>query len=321
MSENGVNVDTRPDGSLLKLSGWGKAKSAIRGLVLIAVTLLIFCLLFRQIDLDSVLELLAGVPPLVWVSATLLTFSFPIISALRWRLVLRTMGFDVPVARCLLIIIGIWPLSAISPSKAGDLLKAVSLRNEIRPAIVAGGVLAERVLDVLTLALLALGGGLVLGDVRIIAVGALATGGISVIILIAHLKIKLPGGPKLRATLEDLFRTLTTLRSKPGLFAGILALTAANWIATIVQTKVLFLGVGADVPLGFTATALPVAIFAGLLPITFAGMATRDSAMVVLFAAFATAPQALATGILYSFFGYWLLAVAGIPFIKRALNL
>jgi hypothetical protein len=50
-------------------------------------------------------------------------------------------------------------------------------------------------------------------------------------------------------------------------------------------------------------------------------MATRDSAMVVLFSAFASSSQALAAGILYSFFGYWLLAVAGIPFIRKALNL
>lgn len=320
MKNNGV-VEALADGSLLKLSGWGKLNSGIRGSILIAATLLIFYFLFRQIDVASVLHLLSGVPPEVWAGAALITFSFPVISAYRWRIVLRTLGFDVPVSRCMLIIIGIWPLSSISPSKAGDLLKALSLRDSIRPAIVAGGVITERLIDVLALALLALTGGVVFEDIRIIAVGAAATGGVGFIFLVAAFGIRLPVGPKIQAIIDDLFRSLKTLRSRPGLLAAILALTAANWIATIVQTKLLFFGVGASVPLGFTATALPVAIFAGLLPITLAGMATRDSAMVILFASFATAPQALAAAILYSFFGYWLLAVAGIPFIKKALNL
>ena len=87
-----------------------------------------------------------------------------------------------------------------------------------------------------------------------------------------------------------------------------------------VQTKLLFDGVGVGVPLGFTAAALPVAIFVGLLPITCGGMGTRDSAIAVLFAEFATAPQALAVALLYSFFGYWLLAVVGIPFVKKAID-
>ncbi len=319
--KNDGAIDSLADRSLLKLSGWGKLNSGLKGSILIAATLLIFYFLFRQIDLASVLSLLSGVPAMVWAGAAFITFSFPVISAYRWRFVLRTLGFDVPAVRCMLIIIGIWPLSSISPSKAGDLLKALSLRDSIRPAIVAGSVITERLIDVLTLALLALTGGVVFEDIRIIAVGAAATGAVAFVFLVAAFQIRLPVGPKLQGIIDDLFRSLRILRSRPGLLAAILALTAANWIATIVQTKLLFYGVGASVPLGFTATALPVAIFAGLLPITLAGMATRDGAMVVLFASFATAPQALAAAILYSFFGYWLLAVAGIPFIKKALKL
>ncbi len=321
MSDRSADLEARAGESLLGLSGWGRLKSAVRGVLLVAATALIFYLLFRRIDIKSVMRLLSGVPPLVWLGAALITFSFPVVSALRWRLVLRTLGFDIPLARCLLIIVGIWPLSAISPSKAGDLLKAVSLRDRIRPAVVAGSVLTERVLDVLTLAFCALAGGAVFGDIRMAAVGGLAVGGILCILLIGFLGVRLPVGPKIQSTVEDLFRSLKVLCSHPGPFGGIVALTALNWLSTFVQTKLLFYGVGVSVPLGFTAAALPVAIFAGLLPITIAGMATRDSAMVVLFSAFASSSQALATGILYSFFGYWLFAVVGIPFIRKALKL
>jgi len=50
-------------------------------------------------------------------------------------------------------------------------------------------------------------------------------------------------------------------------------------------------------------------------------MGTRDLALVTLFAPFASSSQALAVGLLYSFFGHWLLAVLGLPFVRRALTL
>ena len=106
----------------------------------------------------------------------------------------------------------------------------------------------------------------------------------------------------------------------PALF-GWKLITLWEALGLLILTRILFGGVNAAVPLGFTATALPIAIFAGLIPITLGGMGTRDTAMVVLFAAYASSSQALAVALLYSFFGYWLLAVVGIPYIRKALNL
>ena len=315
-----VPVDTPRDNSLLKLSGWGQRNSLLRGLLLVALTLFVFYLLFRQIDLSQVIALLRVIPISTWLIATLLTLSFPVMSAVRWHLILGTMGFDVSVARCLLIIVGIWPLSSVSPSKTGDLLKAVSLRRKIEPMVVAGSVLTERALDLLVLAVFALMGGLFFRDLRIVTVAATVILGVIAAVMIARLDIKLPIGQKLQGKLKELLHSIRVLGTQPITLVAILVLTAANWFASIVQTKLLLDGVGASVPLGFTAAALPVAIFVGLLPITFGGMGTRDSAMVGLFAGFATAPQALAVGLLYSFFGYWLLAIVGIPLVKKALD-
>lgn len=315
------DIDVRAPNALLNLSGWGKLSSKIRGVLLIAFTLSIFYFLFRRIPLAEVLGLLSGVPPWAWGCAAFLTLTFPVLSALRWHLILGVMGYSVSVPRCLVIIMGIWPLSSISPSKAGDLLKALSLRNEIRPALVAGSVLTERTLDVLALSLFALAGGLMFRDFHIASMAAAVTGAVLFVLLIARSGMRLPVGHKLHQTIQDLFQSLKWISSRPGPCAVILVLTAANWAASIVQTKILFDAVGAPVPLGFTAAALPIAIFAGLLPITFGGMATRDGAMVILFSAFATSSQSLAVGLLYSFFGYWLLAVLGIPYVKKALHL
>ena len=320
MTKPTVAVDTQPGGSLLKLSGWGQRNSLLCGLLLVALTLLVFYLLFRRIDLSQVIALLVVIPASTWLVATLLTLSFPVMSAVRWHLILHTMGFNVSTTRCLLIIVGLWPLSSVSPSKAGDLLKVVSLRREIGPMVVAGSVLTERALDLLMLAVFALIGGLFFSDLRIVTVAAIVISGVSAAAMVARLDIEMPLGQKLQSKLKELLHSIRVLGTQPITLVAILVLTAANWLASIVQTKLLFDGVGASVPLVFTAAALPVGIFVGLLPITFGGMGTRDSAMVVLFAGFATAPQALAVGLLYSFFGYWLLAIVGIPLVKKALD-
>jgi len=309
------------DKSILKLSGLNKPKNLMRSLLLLALSALIFFILFRRIKISHVITLIESISINIWVIATILTLSFPIFSAIRWHCILRVLGFKISISRCLLIIIGIWPISSISPSKSGDFLKAFSMRHEIKPMIVMGSILTERVFDLLLLAILALIGGLFFQDFRILVLACIVITGIIMTVILINFGINLPFGQKLNTKLKDLFFSIRTIIAKPGIFIIILLLTAVNWFASIIQTKLLFWGIGVNVPLGFTAGALPIAIFVGLLPITFGGMGTRDSAMVFLFADFATSTQILAVSLLYSFFGYFLLSILGIPFMKKSLNL
>jgi len=305
---------------ITELSGWSKPNSLFRGILLIFLTLLVFYFLFQKIDLAQVKQYLQQIPLYTWIFASILTFSFLILSAIRWHIIIKVMGNHISIKRCILITLGIWPISSISPSKSGDLLKAFSLRKEISAMKVAGTVITERILDLAMLSLFAFLGGLFL-DQKLISY---ISGGILLLIIsiifLSRYSHKLSINESIKNKLSDLFHSLALLSKKPALLGIILFLTASNWFASIIQTKILFDSVGASVTLGFTTTALPIAIFAGLLPITFGGMGTRDSAIVLLFSSYATTSQSLAVALLYSFFGYWLLALLGIPFIKKALN-
>lgn len=305
--------------SLARLSGWAERAGQLRGLLLIAVTATTLALLFRQIDLRAVASHLREIPAGTWVLAFLLTLSFPIFSALRWQLTLRALGHAVPLVRCLTIILGTSPVSAIAPSKAGDLLKAISFRGEIGILEVGGTVLVERALDVILLATFALVGAIAQGHSLIARAAAVMAGaGIIGLLLIPHLVAVVPK-PALREKLERAVGILRALRRRPGLAAGMVIYTTANWLASIVQTHLLLIAVGAQPSFLLTTAVLPIAIFVGLLPLTIGGMGTRDAALVTLLAPAATASQSLAVGLLYSFFGYWLLAVLGLPFLRRAL--
>ncbi len=305
--------------TIARLSGWAERRGQLKGIALIAITLVVFWILFRRIDVGVVLETLSVVPAWAWFVSLLFTLSFPILSALRWHYTLRMIGHHIPFMRCLKIILGTSPISAISPSKAGDFLRAVSLRGEVSVLEVGGTVLAERALDVLVLAGLAFLGGVLIGHTLItrFAAAIIAIGVVGLLVL-PLLVASIPK-PAVREKLERLIRVLRMLRQQPGIALAVVFFTILNWLASIIQTHVLLLAVGAHPPFWLTVATLPIAIFVGLLPVTLGGMGTRDAALVTLLSSAATAPQALAVGLLYSFFGYWLLAILGLPFMSSAL--
>ncbi len=296
------------------------SNSGLHIAILVGITALVFFFLFRQIDIVNVVFLLKNISCVHWVLASTLTLSFFVIIAVRWRIVLLSMGFHISLRESCVIILGVWPISTISPSKSGDLLRAISLRKKIKPMVVAGSVLTERMLDFLMIAVFALMGGLLFRRFDIISIASAVIFCVVVSVWITGKNIRIPFGQKAGVQLENLLQSIRMLRKQPVLLTAIVLLTILKWVAVFAQAAILFRGVGATVPFGFIMAALPISILAGLLPITLGGMGVRESAMVVLFHGVATESQSLAVGLLYSFFGYWLLAILGIPFIKKALT-
>ena len=258
------------------VTDFGKFRSWGRWVLVPLLTIIVFYLLFQRTDAAEVILLLGHVSPLTWGIASALTLSFPVLSAIRWKLILRTMGYNVSLSRCLLVIMGVWPLGTVSPFRAGDLLRAVGLRREMKIAVATGSVLSERALDVLMLAGLAVAGGLWYGDPRITVIAS----GVLLIVIggfgAARLHLRWPIAGKFQTKIHDLFLSMRTLGQQRFLLTAIVLITAARWVLAIFQTQLLFQGVGANVTLGFTAAALPIAIFAGLFPVTIAGMVSME---------------------------------------------
>ena len=92
------------------------------------------------------------------------------------------------------------------------------------------------------------------------------------------------------------------------------------WSIIMLEIKILFLALGTNLPIIYIFAAFPLSIFIGLIPITLAGMGTRDSAIIYFFAHLASPSICLVIGLLYSFFGYFLLALFGLPFMKKCLK-
>ncbi len=91
------------------------------------------------------------------------------------------------------------------------------------------------------------------------------------------------------------------------------------WLLHLLQIWFFIFALRAACPFLANLALSPLAILAGLAPLTFAGVGTRDFALVLLYAAYFDAPTAAALGVLCTA-RYVLPAIGGVPFFQRYLQ-
>ena len=289
----------------------------IRGAIFLVVTAIIVAGLITWAGGSDVIRLLSGVSADHLAAALLLTLILPITHAWRLQTVLAAAGYAIGQRRAFQLTMGAWPISSITPSKSGDLVKAYYLRHQIPATVTMGGLLAERAIDVAVLSVLAFIGSVVFGLPITILFSAALLGAILAFFLLAPWLSRLPLKPSWRNRIELLLSSSTALWRSPRAFTITVILTLTNWLVTFLVTMVLYDAVGASVPFIYVMAGLPPAVIAGLAPFTVGGMGTRDSILILLFEQYASYAQSLSVGIMYAFYFRWLLSLLGIPFLLR----
>lgn len=286
-------------------------------LVLIAVTVLIFYFLFKKISLSAVIGVFKNSDWFLIIAALAISLLFLTAIAHRWKIIIKTMGYKITYKRAYNVILGTQPINTVTPSKAGDLFRAYCIKDTIPITKTLGTILTEKFLDFLTLTLFSLIGLIILLDFKLIYIPLIILFALLILVFLTSLKIKLPVGEKWNQRLRNLFLSLRVLTKNKKNFAIILWWSFINWISSIIQIYIFFIALHNPVPFSAILAYLPLSIFIGLIPITIGGMGTRDSAIIVLFAAFAPASILLSMGILYSLAGYWIFTLIGWPFMRK----
>lgn len=104
-----------------------------------------------------------------------------------------------------------------------------------------------------------------------------------------------------------------------GRLAYVASLSLVIWLLHLLQIWMFIVALGGDVPFIASLGLAPLAILAGLLPLTFAGVGTRDAALIVLYQPWLAAPAGAALGVLCTL-RYILPGVAGLPVLGRYLG-
>lgn len=251
-------------------------------------------------DLGRLVEILRDARLWPILLSLLLLPPFLILKSWRWLRLLREMGIPLPLpTACALYMVGIF-YGATTPGQAGDLLKAVYIRDRghpMPPALLS--VVIDRLFDLLLMAATATIGIFALG--RLLptrelqnAVVVLMAIGLAVVtaLLVARgprqwaLTVVLPKiAPRLKATLDRWNSQLAALTLRPRLIGELSLVTVASAFFTFYRLWLLFAALGLDrVPLYVVVGISALIAVLQVLPISIGGVGVRDVALVAALA-------------------------------------
>ena len=292
-------------------------KRTLLGLVSVLVSAGLVVWLLARIDLAQTGELLADANWGWLLLAALLTCALPFTSVFRWLGVLRAQDTQLPFLVALRAVMMANVLNSFLPSKSGDVAKAVYLREHGGLSKGTGTVILERLVDLGVLGALGLFGLLVNGTLWGLVAGAGLLGGVLGVFLVVTLlpieKLPLPG--KVTQILQDLRGVFTRWLGNRAAIAQTLGASVLTWSLGGFTVFALAQAFGTDLGLGFAYAVFPLAILAGLVPVTVSGIGTRDAAFVALLGSQMSPEQATLVGLGYTLFAYWFLSLVSFPVV------
>lgn len=304
----------------------------MKRLLAIVISLLILAALYWKIGTSELLAVLTSTEP-KWLAAGLgMVLPLTLITAWRLRLLMpendRVSGWE---STQLILVAS--SLNMILPSKMGDIAKAYFMaRNHgLTQGHCLSLVLYEKTTDMLSLLAWCIFGLLLypfkgwifwLMLAAVVALFLLCSA-----LLLSHrftallfklLSYPLPAGIKAKtASLsEKLDELRKQLAGNPGLAARVAIVSLGIWLLHLLQVWLFILALRGWVPFLDNLALAPLAILAGLVPLTFAGVGTRDAAVVLLYGTYLSPAAGAALGLLFTS-RYFLPAVMGLPFVHR----
>lgn len=299
----------------------------------------ILALLYWQIDFGAMVDVFRQSKPGMLAIALGMVIPLTLLTAWRFQLLVprskRDGGRVLSLWQSTRLILEASVLNMVLPAKAGDIIKAFFVvdRTELTGSEALSLVVFEKASDLLSLllwcglglwilpknGLLFWGFAVIIGGTAVVGLSVLLSKRVAALMFgIAH-KL-LPA--KVQSPVEKIEAAWGAMReqvSQPGKLFSLAGLSIFIWFLHLLQIWLFILALGAFVPLTTNMALAPLAILAGLLPLTFAGVGTRDAALVVLFAPYFAAPVAAALGVLCTM-RYVLPAALGLPFFARGLS-
>ncbi|MEF2074527.1 lysylphosphatidylglycerol synthase transmembrane domain-containing protein [Consotaella aegiceratis] len=301
----------------------------MKKLVGLIVSAIILALLYAFIDVDALWAAMRAADP-VWLTAGIL-FVVPLTLLTAWRLTLVAAGTRLGFFESNRLILAASTLNMFLPSKLGDLAKGhvLSRRHGMRASLAFAVVVLEKALDMMSLLVWGVFGLLVVGaDRPLMLLFLLPVGG--GLLLLALMISPLPLLPFI---LKHFGRILPTrIATAVGAFSdswqamtdwfwrsrghalNVILLSVVIWGAHLFQFWLFCRALGAAVPILENAAFATLSILVGLLPFTFAGVGTRDAAIVFFYAPYLSPGAAAVLGLLATL-RYVLPAVGGAPFV------
>jgi len=289
-------------------------RQALLIILMAAVTIFMFYLLSRLVDIKKLFDTLLSISPAFFILIMLLEAAIVLLMAKRYQVILGHMGSHVPYHRCLSVNMAAYPLVSVTPSISGNFIKVLYLRGESPPSMVASSVIAERLFDLAVLAVLVLFGLALSFNLEFFIIALLV---IAMLVLFMIIARRISGKFKksILRKLNDVIQVIAGLFRDIRSAFNISMYSLAIWAIALAQIYLFFIAVDARIPFLSVLANMPIAMMIGQIPVTIGGMGTRDGVMVELFKGVMSNEQILAAGFMFSVFRYWVPAFTGLFFM------
>ncbi len=306
----------------------------LKRFVSLVISVAILLYIYAQIDFANLLKVFQNCDRLMLFIS--LAMVIPITLITSWRLQQlvprRTLGF----LEANRLILGASVLNMVLPSKMGDLAKSYFMaeRSNISGSLALSISIFEKACDLLSLLLWCVFG-LILYPAKDslfwIMTAGVAIGLIMGILLLSSqqfaelfFKLGIKFAPK------SIKIKLRKMQSAWGEMHGyfwhnkqkLLLITSTSifiWFLHLLQIWLFILALKAVTPFIISLALSPLAILAGLLPLTFAGIGTRDAAIIYFYQDYFSQATGAALGLLCTS-RYFIPALIGLPFLGQMLG-
>jgi uncharacterized protein (TIRG00374 family) len=289
--------------------------------------LLLFAVIIARTGPARIVEAFRGASLSAFAAALGLAALMAVAKTWRWSLLLRDAGLSAPYAQVVrYFLVGNF-LGLATPGRVGDFVKALYFagRGGNSFARASATIFVDRVLDTLVLVLLA--AAILLHERRLEALLPLVALGAFLALLAAKRRVGegllrrvfaavAPGGRGGRVGDEfaAFYAQAAALLTRRRL-ALPLAAACAAYVFLVAGVARIAAGLHLDLPLAFVAASVILAIFASLVPISVAGLGSREAVLIACFARRDLPPEAAVSLSLVFFAIFYLVpAAAGAVF-------
>lgn len=301
--------------------------------VSITISVLILTLLYWRIDFISFVDVLINIDLIFLFIGLLMLVPITMFTALRlvW---LSPDDNQINYIEALQLTLAASVMNLVLPSKMGDIVKSVFMVKNSDESIEKNLslVIFEKISDFLSLLFWCILGLFLFKDNNLLFVifftflfllGLLSITSNSFIKLFFGLVVLLlpkryaKSANKLQ---HEWLRMVYNLKQQKKKFVFIQFFSIFLWFLHLLQLWIFLLSLGSLLPFLTNLAITPLAIFIGLLPLSFAGIGTRDLAFVYFYSGYLSAATAAGLGILATL-RYIVPALFGIPFFIKYMKL
>lgn len=306
----------------------------LKRFISLAVSIAILLIIYSKIDPQKLIEVLKNCDP-IWMTISL-GMVIPLVICTSWRLQqLMPKKTSLGFVEANRLILGSSVLNMVLPSKMGDIAKAYFMRerNGVSGSLSLAIVIFEKACDLLSL-LLWCAFGLILYPAKdglfwTMTAGVLGGLVLGTLLLSSRQFANLFFNLSTKLAPKKIAKKLKNMQLSWGemhdYFWGdkkqLLLITVTSifiWFLHLLQIWLFIIALKASAPFLISIALSPLSILAGLLPLTFAGVGTRDAALIYFYQPYFNEATGAALGWLCTS-RYFLPALIGLPFLGQML--